>query len=173
VSGIGVVVALPREIPAGFVRFDIRQRVETPSFSIYRSAPVATQHVAVQAGVGRTRAAEGARLLVRRFSPQGLVSFGFAGGLAPELARGTLIIGTEVVCGERSTKCVAANRDLVEQFRAAAIAEELPVQQGRLVSSRDIEGQKRGMCSRYGNRWDRRGGCRSRPSMGSHAGHYR
>jgi adenosylhomocysteine nucleosidase len=138
VSGIGVVVALPREIPAGFVRFDIRQHMEIPSFSMYRSAPAATQHVAVQAGVGRTRAAEGARLLVRRFSPQGLVSFGFAGGLAPQLARGTLIIGTEVVCGEWSTKCMAANRDLVEQFRAAAIAEKLPVQQGRLVTSRDI-----------------------------------
>jgi adenosylhomocysteine nucleosidase len=138
VSGIGVVVALPREIPAGFVRFDARHRTETYPFAFYCSASAATQHVAVQAGVGRTRAAEGARLLIRRFSPRGLVSFGFAGGLAPELARGTLIIGAEVVCEDWSGKRAVASHDLVEQFRAAADVEALPVQRGRLVTSRSI-----------------------------------
>jgi adenosylhomocysteine nucleosidase len=138
VSGIGVVVALPRELPVGFVRFDVRHRVESHPFTFYCSASAAAQHVAVQAGLGCRRAAEGARLLIRRFSPQGLVSFGFAGGLAPELARGTLIIGTEVVGEDWSSKPAAASRDLVEQFRAAADVEKLPVQQGRLVTSRSI-----------------------------------
>jgi adenosylhomocysteine nucleosidase len=138
VNGIGVVVALPREIPAGFVRVDVRRRVESHPFTFYCSASATGHHVAVQAGVGRRRAAEGARLLIRRFCPQGLVSFGFAGGLAPELARGTLIIGTEVVCEDWSSKRAAASRDLVEQFRAAADVEMLPVQQGRLVTSRSI-----------------------------------
>jgi adenosylhomocysteine nucleosidase len=137
VNGIGVVVALPREIPAGFVRIDNCQRVESRAFAIYRSTSTAAQHVAVQAGVGRARTAEGARLLIRRFSPQALVSFGFAGGLTPELARGTLIIGTEVVWEDSSRKW-AANRGLVEQFQAAADAESLPVQQGRLVTSHCI-----------------------------------
>jgi adenosylhomocysteine nucleosidase len=136
VSGIGLVVALPREIPAGFVHFGNRQRVDTHPVTIYGSA--AAQHVVVQAGVGRIRAAAGARLLIRRFSPQGLVSFGFAGGLTPELTRGTLIIGTEVVCEDGSGKWAVASRDLVKQFCAAADAEELPMQQGRLVSSRYI-----------------------------------
>jgi len=136
VSGIGLVVALPREIPTGFVRFGNRQRVDTYPVHIYGSA--AAQHVVVQAGVGRIRAAAGARLLIRRFSLQGLVSFGFAGGLTPELARGTLIIGTEVVCEDGSGKRAVASRDLVKQFCAAADAERLPMQQGRLVSSRDI-----------------------------------
>lgn len=135
-SGIGLVVALPREIPTGFVRFGTRQRVDTYPVHIYGSA--AAQHVVVQAGVGRIRAAAGARLLIRRFSPQGLVSFGFAGGLTPELARGTLIIGTEVVCEDGSGKRGVASRDLVKQFCAAADAERLPMQQGRLVSSRHI-----------------------------------
>jgi adenosylhomocysteine nucleosidase len=136
VSGIGLVVALPREIPTGFVRFGTRQRVDTYPVHIYGSA--AAQHVVVQAGVGRIRAAAGARLLIRRFSPQGLVSFGFAGGLTPELARGTLIIGTEVMCEAGSGKRAVASRDLVKQFCAAADAERLPMQQGRLVSSRHI-----------------------------------
>jgi adenosylhomocysteine nucleosidase len=137
-SGIGLVVALPREIPVGFVRIDNRPRMSPRAFAIYRSAPPAAQHVAVQAGMGRTRATEGARLLVRRFSPQALVSFGFAGGLAPELARGTLVIGTELVCQGSSRKLAVADRDLVNQLQAAADAEELPVQQGMLVTSGHI-----------------------------------
>lgn len=136
-NGIGVVVAVPREIPAGFVRIDNHQRVAPCALAVYRSASAAAQHVAVQAGVGCTRAAEGARLLIRRFSPQALVSFGFAGGLTPGLARGTLIIGTEVVC-ENASPTWAADRDLVQQFQAAADAEALPVQQGRLVTSRHM-----------------------------------
>ena len=113
-SGIGLVVAVPRELPAGFVRFGNRQRVDTYPVNIYGSP--AAPHVVVQAGVGRIRAAAGARLLIRRFSPQGLISFGFAGGLTPELARGTLIIGTEVVCEDGSGKWAVASRDLVNQF---------------------------------------------------------
>ncbi len=135
-SGIGVVVALPREIPAGFLCSANRQYVETHSYPIYRAA--AAQHVIVQAGVGRTRAAAAARMLIRHFSPQGLVSFGFAGGLAPWLARGTIVIGTEVVGEDGVGQWPMASRDLVEQFGAAAVAEELPTQQGKLVTSRCI-----------------------------------
>lgn len=133
-NGIGVVVALPREIPAGFVRIDKHQSAESCALAVYRSASAVAQHVAVQAGVGRTRAAEGARLLIRRFSPRALLSVGFAGGLLPALNRGTLIIGTEVVCEDSSLPSAPADRDLVEQFQAAADAEALPVQQGRLVT---------------------------------------
>jgi adenosylhomocysteine nucleosidase len=134
-SGIGLVVALPREIPAGFVRIDSRERTGLRTFPIYQSAPAVGQHVAVQAGVGCIRAAEAARLLIRRFSPRALASFGFAGGLTPDLARGALVIGTAVVYAESSRKLAAANCDLVEQFQAAADAEELPVRQGILVTT--------------------------------------
>jgi adenosylhomocysteine nucleosidase len=137
-SGVGLVVALPREIPAGFVRLDNWESMEPRGMAIYRFASAPAQHVAVQAGVGRTRAADGARFLIRRFSPQALVSFGFAGGLTPELARGTLLIGTELVCEDSSRKFAAAHRDLVDQFQTAAEAEELPVQQGALVTSRHL-----------------------------------
>jgi nucleoside phosphorylase len=136
VSGIGVVVALPREIPAGFLCFGNRQRLATPLYPIYRSA--AAQHVVVQAGVGHTRAAAAARVLIRCFWPQGLVSFGFAGGLAPGLARGTIIIGTEVVSEDGVGQGPMASRDLIDQFRAAAVAEQLPTQQGKLVTSHHI-----------------------------------
>jgi adenosylhomocysteine nucleosidase len=132
-----MVIALPREIPVGFGRIDDRHSEEAQAFVTYRSASAIAQHVAVQAGVGRTRAAEGARFLIRRFSPRALVSFGFAGGLTSGLARGTVIIGTEAV-GEGSSRTWAANCDLVAQFRAAAEAEQLPVQEGRVVTSHQL-----------------------------------
>jgi nucleoside phosphorylase len=138
VSGIGVVVALSREIPAGFIRSDRCQHREAHAFRVYAWAPASARHVAVQAGVGCVRAAEGARFLIRRFPLQGLVSFGFAGGLAPELARGTVVIGTEVVCEERSDSCALANHGLIEQFHSAARGAGLPVQRGRLVTSPQI-----------------------------------
>jgi adenosylhomocysteine nucleosidase len=137
-SGIGLVVALPREIPAGFVRLGHRESTRSPAVALYRFSPDTAQHVAVQTGVGRTRAAEGARLLIRDFSPHTLVSFGFAGGLSPELARGTLVIGTALVCDDSAGKVVAANRDLVDQIQSAADGAELPVQQGILVTTWQI-----------------------------------
>jgi adenosylhomocysteine nucleosidase len=138
VSGIGVVVALPREMPASFVRFSNRLGVAPHLFTVYCSTSAAGQHVAVQTGVGRTRAAAATRLLIERFSPQGIVSFGFAGGLVAELARGTLIIGTEVVCEDWARQWTVACRNLAEQFRVAADAEGLLTHQGILFTSRQL-----------------------------------
>ena len=137
-SGLGLVVALRRELPAGFVRVDKRERMEPQHFAVYQSMPAAVRPVAVQAGVGPMCAAEGARCLIRRFAPQALVSFGFAGGLTADLARGTLVIGTEVVYEDASKRLAPAQRDLVRQFEAAADAEELPVRQGILVTTRHL-----------------------------------
>jgi adenosylhomocysteine nucleosidase len=133
-NGIGLVVALRRELPAGFVCVTPRRRMKSCACAVYRFRPQASQHVAVQAGVGRLRAAKAARLLIRRFSHRALASFGFAGGLTLDLARGDLVIGTAVVEAV-SGKLAAANSDLVEQFRSAAAAKGLPVRQGRLVTS--------------------------------------
>jgi adenosylhomocysteine nucleosidase len=136
-SGVGLVVALPGELPAGFSRINTHEAAVSHAVAVYRHA-TATELVAVQAGVGCRRAAEGARLLIRRFPLRALVSFGFAGGLAPQLARGTLVIGTALV-GEASARTLAeANRDLVDQFLAAAEAEGLPRQRGTMVTTQHL-----------------------------------
>lgn len=92
----------------------------------------------VQTGIGQRRAAEGARWLVNQFSPCALVSFGFAGGLNPQLTRGTLVIGTALVADDSSRIVAEAQRSLIDQFQAAAEAEELPVQQGTIVTAKHI-----------------------------------
>jgi adenosylhomocysteine nucleosidase len=137
-SGIGFVIALPREIPAGFVRIPSREAGKSCASAVYQHATTAAQLVAVQAGIGCTRAAEGARLLIQRFSPQALVSCGFAGGLMPQLVRGTVIIGTELVGTESSRTLAKANRHLVDQFLVATEAAGLPGQRGTIVTTQHL-----------------------------------
>jgi adenosylhomocysteine nucleosidase len=133
-----LIVALPREIPTGFVRISGHQTVGSPPFVVYRHETVPSQLVAAQVGVGQTRAAGGARQLIERFSPCALVSFGFAGGLTPQLTRGTVVIGTALVSADSSGVVTEAHRTLSDQFHTAAAAEGLPVQRGAMVTVTDL-----------------------------------
>jgi adenosylhomocysteine nucleosidase len=91
--------------------------------------------IAVQSGVGYQRAAAATRLLVHRYTPQALVSFGFAGGLLPEIAPGTLIVGAQLVQeGRLLDTPLEADHELVGQFVTAACGESLPVRPGRLIT---------------------------------------
>jgi hypothetical protein len=139
VSGIGLVVALPRELPTGFVRsHDRHERAETPPFPVYRYETALGRLTVVQTGIGQRRAAMGASWLVRQSSPCALVSFGFAGGLNPQLTRGTLVIATALVADNPSTIVDRAYRNLIDQFQTAAEAEGLPVQQGPIVTTEHV-----------------------------------
>jgi adenosylhomocysteine nucleosidase len=137
-NGIGIVVALPREIPTGFVRIENGERLTPRALTLYRHMTAGARLMAVQAGVGQTRAAEGARLLVRCFSPQILVSFGFAGGLEPQLARGTLVIGTALVPENGPLALAVADQALTAGFLAVAEAEGIPVQRGAIVTTQHL-----------------------------------
>jgi adenosylhomocysteine nucleosidase len=95
--------------------------------------------IAVQSGVGYQRAAAATHLLVHRFTPQALVSLGFAGGLLPEIAPGTLIVGAQLVQeGRLLDPPLEANHELVGQFVAAACGESLPVRPGRLITAHHL-----------------------------------
>lgn len=134
-NGIGFIVALPREIPAGFVR--IHSTGETAAalpFATYQYKTAPRRLMVTQVGIGQTRAAERARQFIAQFSPRALVSLGFAGGLNPHLPRGTLVIATGLVPPHASQGVLDAHKVLVEQLYASAQAEGLPVQLGPLVT---------------------------------------
>jgi adenosylhomocysteine nucleosidase len=137
-TGIGIVVALPREIPTGFARIENGERLTPHAFTLYRHVAADAQLLAVQGGMGQARAAEGARLLVRCFCPQILVSFGFAGGLDPQLPRGTLVIGNALVPENASLALSVADPALSAEFLAAAEAEGVPVQRGAIVTTQHL-----------------------------------
>jgi adenosylhomocysteine nucleosidase len=137
-NGIGIVVALPHEIPTGFVRTETGERLMPRTLTLYRHVTTAARLMAVQAGVGQARAAEGARLLVRCFSPAILVSFGFAGGLDPRLVRGTLVIGSALVSENASLAVAVADQALIAGFLAVAEAEGIPAQRGAIVTTQRL-----------------------------------
>ena len=123
---IGLVVALPREVPTGVVRATGRTAPEPLPLPIYRWSASACQLVAVRTGIGKARAAAGACLLAQHYPLHALVSFGFAGGLLSGLAPGTLIIGDRLASADPDGPSYAANRGLVEQLLRAARAGRLP-----------------------------------------------
>ncbi len=131
---IGLIVALPRELPVGFVRTEWAHTTEAFSFPFYQLRTPSFEVIAVRTGVGRTRAAAGAHLLARQFSAHLLVSFGFAGGLLPELAQGTLVIGDRVISEDPTLPAYSADCGVVEQLLKAAKAEGLPVRRGTVVT---------------------------------------
>ncbi|HXH11351.1 MAG TPA: hypothetical protein VNP04_16515 [Alphaproteobacteria bacterium] len=127
-------VALPRELPPGLVRLPERQRGEWRGMKVYRWVTAHCEIVAAQSGMGCALAAASAHLLIRHFAPQTLISFGFAGGLDPELRRGTIVIGDQVLAEEAPGFRYQSPPELIDTWYAAANAERLPVHRGSVVT---------------------------------------
>lgn len=94
----GIVFALPIEA-------DAFERLATDRTELRGGGPVVHEGTVAGArvawcvgGVGRERAARAARLLLDGHRPEVLVSAGFAGGLDPTLARGS-VVRVSAVCG--------------------------------------------------------------------------
>jgi adenosylhomocysteine nucleosidase len=102
--------------------------------AVYRWATTGCEVVAVQSGIGEARAAAGAQLLVDAFAPTALISFGFGGGLVPDLGPGTIVIG-EHLMADGSPECRYQTAPaLVEEWCAAASGERLPAHRGTIVT---------------------------------------
>ncbi len=74
----------------------------------------------IVSGVGADKAAGAARFGIERFSPQAVVSIGFAGGLAPEAAPGTLILPDKVMQEHPAPAVVTPDARLLLTARSAA-----------------------------------------------------
>lgn len=93
---MGLVFAMPIEADA-FACLGTNHTEIVADGMVFHEFTLAENRVAwCVAGVGRTRAGRAAKLLVDGHRPRSLVSAGFAGGLDPQLARGTLVRPTSV-----------------------------------------------------------------------------
>jgi adenosylhomocysteine nucleosidase len=135
---IGLVVALPRELPSGFADVPEQRRGEWHGMRVSRWATTACEIVAVQAGLGEARAAAGAQLLMQHFAPQTLISYGFAGGLVPHLRPGLIVIGDQLMAEEAPAFRYQTAPELVATWCAAAAAEHLPARRGTVVTVRQL-----------------------------------
>ena len=118
-AALGVVFAVSIEADA-FARLVSGVTELQAGGLVFREGRVAGRRVAwCVAGVGREAAARAARRLILGHRPQLIVTAGFAGGLAPDLVRGSLIRAARVTLPDRSKHlrlayAVPANgRDLV------------------------------------------------------------
>jgi adenosylhomocysteine nucleosidase len=101
-AALGIVFAVPIEADA-FARLVSGMTALEAGGLVFREGGVAGRRVAwCVAGVGREAAARATRRLILGHRPRLIVSAGFAGGLTPDLVRGSLIRAARVTLPDRS-----------------------------------------------------------------------
>lgn len=95
---LGVITAIPEEIAHFGDHFEATDPVELGGFLFRPGRLDGRAAVLVETGIGKVNAAIVTTVLLRRFGCRGLVFSGVAGGLAPDLSVGDVVIGQRVVC---------------------------------------------------------------------------
>lgn len=92
VADIGVVAALPIELGAFLDRCRAKRAYQAGSQKIVEAVLGNQIIVTIAAGMGGDRAKRGTELLLAGHRPRWILSTGFAGALAPDLERGSIIL---------------------------------------------------------------------------------
>ena len=143
---IAIVAALREEL-AGYLAhggFELANRNE--NVRCYSSA-IERRVVVVEGGVGRRRAEAATRLAVERFSPDFIISAGFAGGVKPGLNTGDLFL------------C-----DRVWSVEGPPDSWTLEAALSRSVADEVVPGRLNGLFDKLGTRF-RRGDCLTAPEL--------
>jgi len=90
--------------------------------------------VLVRTGVGKQRAAEAALQTIEQFSPDRLLSIGYAGGLVPELEVSDLIVAEQIVDVESSAEFVP-DQQWLHLAQNTSASENYKVISGKLVTA--------------------------------------
>jgi adenosylhomocysteine nucleosidase len=94
---IGIITAMPEETGALLKRFRSVKRGTCGNLPSYSCVSSNHEIVLCEAGMGFDNAARAAEAVIRETSPDILISCGFCGGIASELAVGDIVIATAVV----------------------------------------------------------------------------
>jgi adenosylhomocysteine nucleosidase len=90
--------------------------------------------VLVRTGVGKQRAAEAALKTIEQFSPDRLLSIGYAGGLVPNLEVSDLIVAEQIMDVESSAEFVP-DPQWLQMAQNVSASENYKVISGRLVTA--------------------------------------
>jgi adenosylhomocysteine nucleosidase len=89
----GILCATPEELGALRERLTLDPRPETHGpTQVWRGSHDGADIALAQSGIGKVNAAAAATLLLARFAPRALIFSGVAGGLAPELPVGSVLL---------------------------------------------------------------------------------
>lgn len=98
----------------------------------------------VQTGIGKANAAAAAAIVIARFAPKALVSIGSAGGFAPHVRVGDIVVGTEVLYSDADATCFGYRLGQVPQMPATYPADEaLLAKAQQLAAAEDFAGHVR------------------------------
>jgi adenosylhomocysteine nucleosidase len=89
---IGFIAAMPEEIASFLLLAAPLARERTEGFTIYRGAIGGQSICLILSGIGRENAAAATRALIAAACPDIIISFGFAGAVAPGLAVGDIVV---------------------------------------------------------------------------------
>lgn len=94
---IGIVGAMDSETAT--LAALMRDKKETAAAGLHFLSGVIERHevILVRCGVGKVNAARCTQALIDRFAPDAIINTGIAGGLAPELAVGDIVVGTHLL----------------------------------------------------------------------------
>lgn len=95
---LGLISAIPEEAAHFGAHFEAEAPVELAGFTFRPGRLDGHRTVLVEAGIGKVNAGVVGTLLLRDFACRGLVFSGVAGGLAPDLGVGDVVVGRRVVC---------------------------------------------------------------------------
>ncbi len=94
---IGVICALESELNDLLENLEDRKDITHYGYTFYQGHFSGTPAVLVQCGIGKVNAARGTQMVLDYFEPACIVNSGIAGGTAPGLSVGDVIIGTDLV----------------------------------------------------------------------------
>lgn len=94
---IGIIGAMDEEIALFKQTITNKQEIEIANTLFIEGEFEGKKVVLLKSGIGKVNAALATTIMHERFSPQTVINTGSAGGFAPELTVGDLVISTEVV----------------------------------------------------------------------------
>lgn len=117
---VGIVFALPIEAGRFMDRVRERRTIDAAGLTVHEGWIGETAVAWVVGGVGVERASRACRLLIDGHRPQLVIAAGFAGGLAPDLIRGSIVRPTHAVRGAHEPVELACS-DVNDRTRALGI----------------------------------------------------
>ena len=136
---LGIVAALPQEV-GGLLRLGRWERVPSPAPSrLYRGMLGDIDAVLAVSGMGRAASEAAAEDLLQRFHPGAVLAVGFAGGLAPHLAPGALVVADAIVpANEPQDGALRPDAALLERARDALATVHTPHACGPLLTATKV-----------------------------------
>lgn len=106
---IGIIGAMEEEVTLLRDKIENRQTISLGGCEIYTGQLNGTEVALLKSGIGKVAAALGATLLLEHCKPDVIINTGSAGGPAPTLKKGDIVVSTKHVITTRMSRHLVMN----------------------------------------------------------------